>query len=176
MVPTRDWFQNPLHSMVTKLLGDQTPWRPNSADAPSRIENGIVVLITYTKPPVYLKSFLGYLYYLKQCKCCGKSWKYNINATQIAAVVYKFKFCFSEVYGSLKKNIFNPWSVETMDTESIDMEGQLCSVFLTSVVLFSNLLLVFRYILYIWVLLCMNHCLENVCSDKINLIFICIWI
>ena len=39
----------------------------------------------------------------------------------------KLKFCFLELPGIFLKNIFDPWSVESVDAEPADMEGQLYS-------------------------------------------------
>ena len=68
---------------------------------------------------------------------------------QIVAGVQQVRFAFGSFLEVSLFNIFNPWSVEITDAESTDMEGQLCFVLLTSVVLFTSILHVFRYNLYI---------------------------
>ena len=40
----------------------------------------------------------------------------------------KFKFCLLELYDFFFSNIFYPWLVESVNTESMDMKEYTCSV------------------------------------------------
>ena len=61
------------------------------------------IAYTHLSFPSYFKSFIDYLYYLKQCKCYVNSGKYNINIMKWG----KCKFFFLELSGNFFLNIFN---------------------------------------------------------------------